>query len=258
MVKDGWDYFDTTDTEYAGSIYLSAFYFTYTTMSSVGYGDIHANNDLERIFCICLEMVGGFVYALIIASLTSIVTGMDTNQRALTEKLQAVSSYVRIRRFPVVLGRRVRRYFRHFYSNKTAIDEGEILRQLSNTLRVEVRQGFTLVLGISLTCGSLLRVGCVSMLRQRPGGDVPAARSHGQCDTLQAHDPHTVGTPPASPPSHEIRDQGNRLHPRYLPSSWGRHPSYPFILRPFRPRLMTAGGTHGALLQGKCARKCLW
>jgi len=49
-----------------------------------------------------------------------------------------VSSYVKNRNFPRHLGRRLRRYFRHFYSQKTAIDETIILGDLSTSLRMEV------------------------------------------------------------------------------------------------------------------------
>ena len=40
---------------------------------------------------------------------TSVVSTMDSNQRIVTERLDAVSSYVKNRRFPRILGRRVRR-----------------------------------------------------------------------------------------------------------------------------------------------------
>jgi hypothetical protein len=90
------------------------------------------------VFGIILEAVGGVLYAIIIAALTSIVTSTDSNKREVTERLDMVSSYVDSRRFPEYLGRRVRRYFRHFYESKTAIDEQQILSDLPTSLRHEV------------------------------------------------------------------------------------------------------------------------
>ena len=63
---------------------------------------------------------------------------MDSNQRIVAERLDAISSYITTRGLPTPVGRRLRRYFRHFYSQKTAIDEREILGDLSTTLRQEV------------------------------------------------------------------------------------------------------------------------
>jgi len=129
---------DTTGGRHVKSIYLAAYYYTLTTMTSVGYGDIITRNNTERAFTIFLEFVGSFVYAMITAALTSVVTSMDLNARKTAEQLDAVASFVKTRKFPEDLGRRVRRHFRHFYSMKSAIDETKIFNELSTTLRKEV------------------------------------------------------------------------------------------------------------------------
>ena len=129
---------DTETGPNVGAIYLSAFYFCFTTMTSVGYGDIVARNNSERLLCVFIELVGGFTFAMIIAALTSVVTSMDTNARKTAEQLDAVASFVANRNFPEALGRRIRRHFRHFYSLKSAIDESKIFSELSTSLRKEV------------------------------------------------------------------------------------------------------------------------
>lgn len=120
------------------SIYIAAFYFCMTTMTSVGYGDIIPVSNSERIFAMILEFVGAITFAMIIASLTSIITSMDMNTRKTAEQLDAVASFVEVRQFPEALGRRIRRHFRHFYSLKSAIDETKIFTDLSAVLRKEV------------------------------------------------------------------------------------------------------------------------
>ena len=72
-----------------------------------------------------IEAGGGLVYAMIIASVTSIVHAMDTNTKLIQEELDSISSYCRIVNFPKKLGKRVRRYFRNYYAAKSAIDQGE-------------------------------------------------------------------------------------------------------------------------------------
>lgn len=137
-IKGKFDKSDTTGGDNVGSIYLAAFYFCLTTMTSVGYGDILPYNNTERAFCVLLEFVGAIVFGLTVASLTSVVTSIDINARKTAEQLDAVSSFVAQRNFPEVLGRRIRRHFRHFYSMKSAIDESKIFSELSTTLRGEV------------------------------------------------------------------------------------------------------------------------
>ena len=65
---------DTKDGPFVGSIYLAAFYFCFTTMTTVGYGDIHPYSNTERIVCIFIEVTPTFfvvcVWWGIIRSLT--------------------------------------------------------------------------------------------------------------------------------------------------------------------------------------------
>jgi len=57
------------------------YYFVMTTITSVGYGDISASNNTEKVFVIGCQLTGGFVYALVIASLTAVVTFEETNDQ---------------------------------------------------------------------------------------------------------------------------------------------------------------------------------
>jgi hypothetical protein len=117
------------------TIYIAAFYFALTTMTSVGYGDILPFNNVERAYSIVLEFIGAIIFAMVIAQITAVVSTMDTNARQIAEHLDAVTSFVDMRKFPGKLGRRIRRHFRHFYSLKSAIDEVKIFGELSQTLR---------------------------------------------------------------------------------------------------------------------------
>jgi hypothetical protein len=84
------------------------------------------------------EFIAALVFGIVIGSITAVVSSMDMNARKTAESLDAVSSFVTVRRFPENLGRRIRRHFRHFYSLKSAIDETKIFSDLSTPLRKEV------------------------------------------------------------------------------------------------------------------------
>ena len=120
------------------SIYIAAFYFALTSMTSIGYGDITPKNNSERVYVVCLEFVAAIVFATTIASITAVVTTLDTNARNTREQLDAVNSFVTVRQFPEMMARKINRHFRHFYSKKSAIDEAKIFSELSATLRKEV------------------------------------------------------------------------------------------------------------------------
>ena len=54
-------YANTTDTSDVSltSCYLSAMYFALSSLTSVGFGNVAANTDAEKIFAVCFMLVGG-------------------------------------------------------------------------------------------------------------------------------------------------------------------------------------------------------
>lgn len=59
------------------NLYFQSFYFTVTTASTVGYGDIGPTTTLERIFCATLMILGVTSFSFVTGSLSSIVSSYD-------------------------------------------------------------------------------------------------------------------------------------------------------------------------------------
>lgn len=55
------------------SQYITSFYFMITTFSTVGYGDMSANNTLEKIFCILIMCIGVTAFAMGTSTLTNVL-----------------------------------------------------------------------------------------------------------------------------------------------------------------------------------------
>ena len=60
-------------------LYLVSFYFTVTTIVTVGYGDIHATNSGERAISILLMITGVISFSFATGSLSSIISNYDTS-----------------------------------------------------------------------------------------------------------------------------------------------------------------------------------
>ena len=62
------------DLEYSETqLYTVSFYWTVTTITTVGYGDIQGENTLERIFCSIIMIVGVMSFSFANGSLASIL-----------------------------------------------------------------------------------------------------------------------------------------------------------------------------------------
>jgi Ion channel len=75
--------------------YVASFYWVTYTVVTVGYGDIYAQNTVERIIS-CLLMFGGVVfYSFVIGSLTSLLSDLDAKIIIFQQKLNILYSLKR-------------------------------------------------------------------------------------------------------------------------------------------------------------------
>jgi voltage-gated potassium channel Kch len=64
-------------------LYITAYYFTVTTIMTVGYGDISAQRSVERIICIILMTVGVVSFSFATGSISSIIAKHDSAEAKL-------------------------------------------------------------------------------------------------------------------------------------------------------------------------------
>lgn len=50
------------------TMYVTALYFTMTCMTSVGFGNVAAETDNERVFTICMMIIAGKVVVVLVTS----------------------------------------------------------------------------------------------------------------------------------------------------------------------------------------------
>ena len=79
------------DTKYSNmtklELYIMSGYFVFTTISTVGYGDLHASTTLERFFCIMIMLAGATSFTFISGALSSLLSSYDSSHANLQEKL---------------------------------------------------------------------------------------------------------------------------------------------------------------------------
>ena len=58
-------------------LYITSVYYTVTTISTVGYGDISGNNSLERMICILMMITGVFFFSFASGTFTNIISNYE-------------------------------------------------------------------------------------------------------------------------------------------------------------------------------------
>ena len=69
-------------------MYMTSVYWTITTLTTVGYGDIVAKNTEERMFTAFIMIIGVFIYSYTIGSLSSLLSNLDARKEQLNKKLE--------------------------------------------------------------------------------------------------------------------------------------------------------------------------
>lgn len=121
-----------------GQQYLYSVYWALTTLTTVGYGDITAQNDLERAYTMFALLVSAMVFAYLMGDITALIASLDKQKAMIDSRMDAVKEYASWRKLPNDLRIRVRRYYTHFFQEQPGFDETEILEGLSHALRAEV------------------------------------------------------------------------------------------------------------------------
>ena len=88
--------------------YLTAFYFTVTTITTVGYGDISGGTKTEKVFCIFIQVVGVIAFSIASGSLASIITSYDTKNAKLEQRLQKLKKMYKDYSLPIELYGKIR------------------------------------------------------------------------------------------------------------------------------------------------------
>jgi hypothetical protein len=69
------------------NIYVVAFYWTITTITTVGYGDIVGTNTLERIFSSFIMLLGVISFSFVQGSIASILQNNDPKEIEYNERM---------------------------------------------------------------------------------------------------------------------------------------------------------------------------
>lgn len=113
--------------------YIACMYWAFTTMTTVGYGDISAATLAERSFAILSMIAGGFVFSGIIGSMTSVLNSFSFAQNAYKQKMDEVGAFVKQNMLPKKLRVQILSFYRQ--QEVPVYDTKELLGSLPINLR---------------------------------------------------------------------------------------------------------------------------
>ncbi|XP_068165856.1 potassium voltage-gated channel subfamily H member 8-like [Antennarius striatus] len=120
------------------SSYVTSLYFALSSLTSVGFGNVSANTDAEKIFSICTMLIGALMHAVVFGNVTAIIQRMYSRRSLYHTRTKDLKDFIRVHRLPKTLEQRVMECFQTTWSVNNGIDVSELLKDFPDELRADI------------------------------------------------------------------------------------------------------------------------
>jgi hypothetical protein len=125
----------STDT---ATRYIRSLYWVIVTTTTVGFGDITPNRNIEYVFTMFVMLLGASTYAYLIGNVASLVNNIDSAKAVFWNRVESATQYLRARRVPSDVTEHVHNYYEYIWTRNRGVSETALFHDLPTALRLEV------------------------------------------------------------------------------------------------------------------------
>jgi len=117
--------------------YLRSLYWTITTLTTVGYGDVTPDTADQMLYAMVVMVLGAGMYGYIIGNIANLLANADVLKAQHLSRLEVISSFLKNRHVPEALQHRVRNYYTYLWESRMA-NPARLFDDLPRALQVEI------------------------------------------------------------------------------------------------------------------------
>ncbi|EDV20269.1 uncharacterized protein TRIADDRAFT_51027 [Trichoplax adhaerens] len=149
------------------SAYSTSLYFTMSSLTTVGFGNVSANTIGEKIFSIIIMIIGSLMSAFIFGNVTAILQELYSSTQRYHAILKDMKRFNQVYSLPKDLRRRVEDYFISSWAATKGIDTKEILKYWPKEIQAEIKMHMNRKILRDATCFSNASEGCLRQMAER-------------------------------------------------------------------------------------------
>ncbi|NXT86792.1 CNGA2 protein, partial [Anhinga rufa] len=137
--EDTWVYPNVTDPEYGYLIreYVYCLYWSTLTLTTIGETPLPVRDE-EYLFVIFDFLIGVLIFATIVGNVGSMISNMNATRAEFQAKIDAIKHYMQFRKVSKDMETKVIKWFDYLWTNKKAVDDREVLKNLPDKLKAEI------------------------------------------------------------------------------------------------------------------------
>ncbi|CAH8526255.1 unnamed protein product [Schistosoma turkestanicum] len=120
------------------ALYVSSLYFTTTSLTSVGFGNVSPNTVNEKIYAVITMLIGALMHAAVFGNVTTLIQRMYSRRSAYQTKNQDLKDFTRAHHIPKPLKQRMLEFFQAMWAINRGIDKEAILQSFPENLRGDI------------------------------------------------------------------------------------------------------------------------
>jgi hypothetical protein len=136
----GWIYLGSGNSEPTDSMttYIRAMYWAFTTLTTVGYGDIVARTNVQMLFTCAVQIVGVGVFGFVLSSVAGIIARSDAAREHHMDNLDKIETFMSMHSPPKELRSKIRNYYHYMWMNKKGYNDDALLDDLPSKIQSEL------------------------------------------------------------------------------------------------------------------------